>query len=275
MKILTDETNEKLQTALQSPFFSQLDDLLTTSKEAPTLRQIKAKIDLPKIEKKLDYLIEEQIILRENKRYFFAVSTIEVEDEAFISRAVMSLFEWLATFSREQQMQVIASLYQMIDRKTPIITKVELPLLFVEVNQTDLLAIVHFTTEEKTFSLANYFKTQRTQIGIERFEAVTQLLGDVDPKYYLDQAFVIVDTLRQGRKVRKSIFLESLEQFGLVKLEEAWQLNVPILSEGQKVAIESVPSIYLEATDYQKRQMLYGIVQKLDLINQTMIVLKE
>lgn len=55
------------------------------------------------------------------------------------------------------------------------------------------------------------------------------LIDDVDPHYYLDQVWTILDKIQQQRRrIRENIFLTSLQEFQLIDYQDRWVVTVPI-----------------------------------------------
>ncbi|MEG0293933.1 DUF1803 domain-containing protein [Enterococcus sp.] len=275
MRVLVDERNPKLIKMLEGAFFQQLYLLLSTSSEAPTLRQIKASVDEPKVEKTLDYFIKEKIISRVNKRYFLTIPTIKDDDEDLLASIAQELIENLENYSKEQQILHIEALYQRIGQHPPIEITEEYPMLILNSIETDLLKVLSFEKERWAFNLPNYFQAQRMQTKKTEFEAMTALIGDVNPSYYLDQVFVLVEKMTEGQKVRESIFLKSLEICGIVQRKENISLTVPVIGLKEEVNLNELPSAYKQLNPIQQKSLLLMVVESLNLVNQTVFVIKK
>ena len=274
MKILVNETNKKLQVLVQNPVFQELLVFMETSAEAPTLRKIKEKIAHPKIEKILDDLIKEQIILRENKRYYLNLAVVSQSFNQEVDQVASDFVLGLANYSNNQKLIMIESLYQAIDFERPIILTEDAPVVYVETVATDLLKVISFTNQTWAYNLPNYFKTQKLQVTKSAFSALDQLLGDVDPVYFLDQVLVIVEKIMHGERIRKSIFLTALEEFGYVVFDEKWLLTVPVIEEADINTINlSIPG-YEILSPLHKRQVLTKVITDLELFDKTIIIKK-
>lgn len=274
MKILVNEANQKLAAKLQSPIFKELILLMETSLEALTLRQIKEKMMDPKIEKILDDLIKEQVVLRENKRYYLNLAVVSQTSNCEVNRVASDFVLSLANYSNDRKMLIIESMYQAIDFETPIILTQDIPIVYVETVETDLLKVISFTNQPWAYSLPNYFKNQELQMTRLEFSALDQLLGDVDPIYFLDQVFVIVEKIIRGERIRKSIFLTALEKFGYVGFDEKWLLRVPVIQESDIEAANLWIPSYEMLSPLQKRQVLTKVVTDLGLTNKTIMIKK-
>ncbi|GGI64548.1 DUF1803 domain-containing protein [Enterococcus alcedinis] len=275
MRVLVDERNPKLIKMLEGAFFQQLYLLLSTSSEAPTLRQIKASVDEPKVEKTLDYFIKEKIISRVNKRYFLTIPTIKDDDEDLLASIAQELIENLGNYSKEQQILYIEALYQRIGQHPPIEIAEEYPMLILNSIETDLLKVLSFEKERWAFNLPNYFQAQRMPTIKTEFEAMTALIGDVNPSYYLDQVFVLVEKMTEGQKVRESIFLKSLEICGILQRKENISLTVPVIGLKEEVNLNELPSAYKQLNPIQQKSLLLMVVESLNLVNQTVFVIKK
>ena len=275
MKILVNEANQKLQVLLQNPVFQELIIFIETSAEAPTLRKIKEEIVHPKIEKILDDLIKEQIILRENKRYYLNLAVVSQSFNQEVDQVASDFVLGLANYSNNQKLIMMESLYQAIDFERPIILTEDAPVVYVETVATDLLKVISFTNQTWAYNLPNYFKTQKLQVTKSEFSALDQLLGDVDPVYFLDQVLVIVEKIMHGERIRKSIFLTALEEFGYVVFDEKWLLTVPVIEEADMNAINlSIPS-YEILSPLHKMQVLTKVITDLELFDKTIIIKKK
>lgn len=274
MKILVNEANQKLQALLQNTVFQELLVFMETSAEAPTLRKIKEKIAHPKIEKILDDSIKEQVILRENKRYYLNLAVVNQSFNQEVDQVASDFVLSLANYSNDRKMLIIESMYQAIDFETPIILTQDIPIVYVETVETDLLKVISFTNQPWAYSLPNYFKNQELQMTRLEFSALDQLLGDVDPIYFLDQVFVIVEKIIRGERIRKSIFLTALEKFGYVGFDEKWLLRVPVIQESDIEAANLWIPSYEMLSPLQKRQVLTKVVTDLGLTNKTIMIKK-
>lgn len=274
MRILVDERNPRLIKMLEGAFFQQLYLLLSTSSEAPTLRQIKAAVDEPKVEKTLDYFIKEKIISRVNKRYFLTLPTIKEDDEDLLASIAQELIENLGNYSKEQQILHIEALYQRIGQQPPVKIAEEYPMLILHSIETDLLKVLSFEKERWAFNLPNYFQAQRIPIKKSEFEAITAVIGDVNPNYYLDQIFVLVEKLMKGQKVRESIFLKSLELLGIVQREATFSLTVPVIQLTSQTMLNDLPTTYQQLNPLQQKRLLLIVVESLNFVNQTVFVIK-
>lgn len=275
MNILADEKNYKLQHMLGSSFFEQLFSFIQEGNQAPTLREIKAKMAYPKMEKALDLLIEEQIILRENKRYYLNLTAInQSENESLIIDEVLRINEQLNGFTMEQQMQIIAKWYQSIDFETAILVPQDVPFLFIDSVETDLIKILSFASSRRSQSLPNYFKAQRQKIHWADYNAFNRLLGDLDPTYFLDQVFMIVEQISQEKRVRPSIFLTALEWFGIVAFDKQWAVTIPMVKKEISIKSPSTSESYERMTAVDQSIVLTKVVNQLKLFDKTIIIYK-
>jgi len=274
MKILVNEANQKLQALLQNTVFQELLVFMETSAEAPTLRKIKEKIAHPKIEKILEDSIKEQVILRENKRYYLNLAVVNQSFNQEVDQVASDFVLGMANFPNVQKMIMIESLYQAIDFETPIILTEDIPVVYAETVESDLLKVISFTNDLWAYNLPNFFKYQKLQMTRPEFSNLDKLLGDVDPVYFLDQIFVIIEKIMRGERIRKSIFLTALEEFGYVVFDEKWILTVAVIEEADVDAINLLIPGYEMLSPLHKRQVLTKLVTDLELFNKTVMIKK-
>ncbi len=68
-------------------------------------------------------------------------------------------------------------------------------------------------------TLPAFFEANEQLPTLAIYDELMDLIGDVDPVYYLDQVSVILERIRKNKKVRPSIFLESLQRVEIISPE--------------------------------------------------------
>ena len=202
------------------PFFQELIDYLDQH-EAVILREIKREFEgVASIDRSIEEFIKAGYIKRENKRYYLTLPLLESLDDLCLDQEV---------FIRND-----SPLYQEL---------LELRFETQLSNQTNaavLLEETDFLRDELT--LANYFyKMQRQYPLSEAQKPLYAVLGDVNPEYALKYMttfllkYVRKDELMQKRR---DIFVDSLVILGYIRKNEAGKYELQVSFDKERLTFQ-------------------------------------
>ena len=200
------------------PFFQELIDYLDQH-EAVILREIKREFEgVASIDRSIEEFIKAGYIKRENKRYYLTLPLLESLDDLRLDQEI---------FIRDD-----SPLYQEL---------LELRFKTQLSNQTNaavLLEETDFLRDKLT--LANYFyKMQRQYPLSEAQKPLYAVLGDVNPEYALKYMttfllkYVRKDELMQKRR---DIFVDSLVILGYIRQNEAGKYELEASFDKEKLS---------------------------------------
>lgn len=266
MREIYDETNQKLAHLMQSDFYQGLKKILA-QKPAPTLRQIKEQLG-NKIDKDLDFLIEKGIVKRQDRRYYLGmIEHPQIEESKKISQLTQVLLSQLKSKSQTELALYLCNLLQKTSSETYLLADEQMYAFYQEIGNKRL-KIVTIATEEWTQTLPSYFAYLQTEEKCAVFTEMENLLGDVDPDYYLDQLFLLVE--KRGEIPHKNnIFLTSLKLFDLVSTQARLTFKVPLIKASDLV--KTVPEFALN--DFERHAVVANILTALGYEQLTLMIL--
>ncbi len=228
MKVMVKTENQSLEAIISSSFFQELGNLLNNESK-PTLREIKQQISTPKIDQQLDMLIKEAIVKRQDKRYSLLLPTMQASTSMIYEMVKEKVISYLAALSLEERSIAFIHLYPKNKDYSPFLLDETVPFSYYATISNDLVTITSLATQEDAWTLPHYFQSHLKSAANSLFEPMESLIGDVDPHYYLDQVWTILDKIQQQRRrIRENIFLTSLQQFQLIDYQDRWVVTVPI-----------------------------------------------
>lgn len=273
MKVILTKENPQLESVLKSIFFQELILILNES-ESPTLREIKQKVTDSKLDWKIDFLVKEKIIQRQDKRYSLLLPIAKREESTNYQEIKQRVFDCLNELTIEDKKRTLCALYPKEAMQDPFLLDKRSPFTYYQQTANDLLTIVSLSTQEVAFNLPNYFKQQLKGQESSAFEAVEALLGDVDTSYYLDQIWAILEKIRKNRRrIRESIFLNSLHLFQIIEqTDDYWKLAVPV----QAFMENKTPALpfsdeFSNLSLIEQRSLLAELMISFDLENMTIL----
>lgn len=277
MEIIYDTKSQWQQKQLTSTTFLKIYELFSI-KEDYILRELKENFTKEeKLETKLEQLIEQQIILREKRHYFLNLPNLSLNEDK------RKIDEWVALFMAELQEKPISeqlmSLVLLADNAcefAPFRLPEKVNFAFFSQLENDLGSLYSFSLKRTAFNLPNYFLWQRQHSKDHSFFSLEQLIGDVEPNYYLDQVFVILEKILAGRRrIRPSIFTESLKKVAIIEEKANYTIVAPIVHKLTSTWLHS--TILFEFTQlsyYLQRRIIGELLIQLNLENKTLILLK-
>lgn len=229
MKILYANVTKKEEQALQDGFYQKLIDYLATC-PPPTLRQLKQQFPTIKVERKLEKFINLGWIRRNERRYFSTRFLYDAtHDQTIVQKMCTKLLPYLQSpeakrllyyctqdFEQQKLMEIVPSEFVFCYPAT--------------INSTEL-SLSAYASDTWPMTLPHYFLAMRQQLQLQEYEPLEQLIGDVDPEYFLDQIQVILEKKAQQRTIRPSIFLTAAQQTSLFSERAIYQVDQEALSD--------------------------------------------
>lgn len=219
MKFFYSPHYRSLQPIVASSEFHDLVHVLLSCQEPPTLRELKVKFPEVSFDKTLDRLIASALIIRKNRRYFLGFPVYTEEDQKQLQESD-GFYQEALDWSTQEIADFIKSF---------TVTSAENKYFYgclQGVEQGVVYSLTHETFQMITYAeapwpptLPAFFEANRQLQNLAVYDELMDLIGDVDPVYYLDQVSVIFERIRKNKKVRSSIFLESLQRLKIVSSE--------------------------------------------------------
>lgn len=276
MKVILTTQNQQLETLLASDFFQELFTILK-EKEEPTLREIKQNVTDQKIDWKIDLLVKEKIIQRQEKRYSLLLPIERREEASGYQKIKKTLLDGLSEWTVEDKIFALVALYPKVVTHPPFLLDETRPFSYYQKISNDLLEVISLSTEAEAFNLPNYFNQQMKSQEIGKFSEVEAVLGDVDPSYYLDQIWAVIEKIQNNRRrIRDSIFLKSMALFQITQLTDRWELIVPLRTFVEKnELILPFMEKFAELSFVEQRRLLGELMGVFDLPNMTIVFVNQ
>jgi Domain of unknown function (DUF1803). len=250
-------TNQELAALIGSEFFTQL--LKMISQEPPTLRHIKQELG-EKAEKQLAVLIKKGLIVRENRRYFSGIQQVMLASETSTSW-VARLLDDLQTAAPEDKASILEQLIGEDTVDTVYAIAEQTPIAFRQTVSNGEMTVTSISLSQHNTTLPGYFAM------LDETTVAYRLLGDVNIPYYLDQVQVVLEKiLAQRRRIRESIFVQSMRMFQLI--DEDLQLRVPV--KGQAVTVPLIDEF--QQLPLIQRQLIIGAVMEQIAVSEASVI---
>jgi len=225
MQIYTN--NKKIQLFLKRTESQELLNYFEKLQEPVILREIRKKFPYHKhLDKDIDFLIDNGIITRQDRRYYFSLPVIKdyptteivekVIQEADEKYSIDELLVWLGEILRVDEFSDILA----IDFIFPTFNRLE----------NDNFQLVTINRAGKLpETLANYF------VNIDQpklFPNLAPLIGDVNQEFFSNQLDLIFDRVMASKPPRRdSIFVDSLLTTQMITSDPEWQLVIPFYTK--------------------------------------------
>ena len=219
MKFFYSPHYRSLQPILASSEFHDLVHVLLSCQEPPTLRELKAKFPEVSFDKTLDRLIASALIIRQNRRYFLGFPVYTEEDQKQLQESdgfYQDALDW-STQEIAGFLKNFATLSNENKYFYGCLQEVEQGIVYSLAHES--FQMISYAEAPWPPTLPAFFEANRQLQNLSVYDDLMDLIGDVDPVYYLDQVSVIFERIRKNKKVRPSIFLESLQQLKIVSSE--------------------------------------------------------
>lgn len=268
---------QPLTALIQSKFFHELVTLFREADQPPILRALKQQFPEAGFEKKLDQLIDAGIIQRKDRRYTlnFPVYTEQLQKKLLLKHTefITSYKEWT---TRKQQL-LFAS-FTFSEKQHPYFYGCEdgVQQIFADKSEHSDFLLLSFSFQEWANNMGAFFRANQRLEAKPALKKANELLGDVDPVYYLDQVSVIFERLQKNRKIRSSIFLESLYLFGILGNKEQPAFTVPVISQAELVKFMEEDQLPLsDLEEFEKNTLLAALMPENQQSSANLLILKE
>lgn len=122
------------------------------------------------------------------------------------------VISYLAALSLEERSIAFIHLYPKNKDHSPFLLDETVPFSYYATISNDLVTITSLATQEDAWTLPHYFQSHLKSAANSLFEPMESLIGDVDPHYYLDQVWTILDKIQQQRRGMRSWHLRTLRE---------------------------------------------------------------
>lgn len=261
---------------IEHPLFQpMIDYLIEQGSQEVILRQLKKAFPQKKMEHFLDQMIDSGLIIRENRRYRCAFPVYDQGDfQTEINQLTKELInELMKQPEHLRNLFLSEEIWDFCHETTSpyfYATTFSVPTIVRLEAGNENYRFVTLNQGENVVSLPTYFHLQKQQTPLsEEFQALGQLIGDVNETYFFDQIEVIIERICENKykKCRKSIFLDALLLAGVVVQQEQYQLLLPVTEDRNDALLQK----YKPSTETQmqaafiKEQALVEVMRQLDL----------
>lgn len=230
MNILYANVTKQEEQALQDGFYQKLIDYLATY-TPPTLRQLKQEFPTIKVERKLEKLINLGWICRHERRYFSTRFLYDAtRDQAIVQEMCTRLLSYLQSYEAKRLLYYCTQEFEQ--QKVMEIVPSEFIYCYPATINSTQLSLSAYAATAWPMTLPHYFLAMRQQLQLQQYESLEQLIGDVDPEYFLDQIQVMLEKKARQRILRPSIFLTAAKQTSLFSEHAIYQVDQDPLSDG-------------------------------------------
>ncbi|MGM0107991.1 DUF1803 domain-containing protein [Enterococcus sp. AZ172] len=261
---------------IEHPLFQpMIDYLIEQGSQEVILRQLKKAFPQKKMEHFLDQMIDSGLIIRENRRYRCAFPVYDQGDfQTEINQLTKELINELMKQPEHLRNLFLSEEIWDFSHETTspyfYATTFSVPTIVRLEAGNENYRFVTLNQGENVVSLPTYFHLQKQQTPLsEEFQALGQLIGDVNETYFFDQIEVIIERICENKykKRRESIFLDALLLAGVVVQQEQYQLLLPVTEDRNDALLQK----YKPSTEtpmqaaFIKEQALVEVMRQLDL----------
>jgi hypothetical protein len=262
------KNQKKLEKLVNDPLFHQIISYFQKHQtEEIILRELKKTFQQKNFEQFLEEMIQYQLIRREDRRYYLEIPFFEAEVSGKIRKVAKS-------FAQEQADQVENQLFLYGEYLWNSLFQAEEHYFFGVIDATEsFFEKQRYGNEQLSFvsihqkntqpiDFASYFAAMEETSGEnlpEAYQPLQELIGDVDNHYFAAQCYRIIRAVLKNRRIaeKRNIFLEALVMTKqLIKTEEGWQLETPVIQSetaDEKPLISSYLAEYDQMADENQR----------------------
>lgn len=254
MEIITGD--KKIQQYLNRSEIQELVSYFQRLNESVILREIRQAFPQQKhLDKNLDFLVDHQILLRQDRRYQFCLNTIEANPT--IEEVEFFLHQTSADYTTEQLLVWLGE-EAWSDRLEKTMA-IDFPLALRNHLENEHFRIVTINRGgELTVTLPNYFANVNEPT---LFPELAKLIGDVNPEFFVNQIGLVFDRVLFGQTPRReSIFLKSLLMSEMISSQPEWQLLIPVYEEVP--SIDRTQQLDSETRFFFARQLAERLLDK-------------
>ena len=277
---------KKLGKIIEQPIFSEFVAYMYENQQHEIiLRELKTKFPQKKFEHFLDQLIEEKLVLRENRRYMLNFPIFNNEKDLTESQNITNeLLPQLREVSQEEQQLAMGEevwRYCFEGEEDYFYGTTADILLVNKVSagneEYQFISVNH--EKELPVTLANYFYIQKEQLPMPKnFTDLAHTIGDVNEPYFFDQIEVILERIQKQKykKRRPSIFFDALVLSATIETNEIEEIRLPILHPSEEKIVFPVLDTKIVPAEraYIKRKVYESLIAKLSLTDYSYILEK-
>ncbi|WP_413538833.1 DUF1803 domain-containing protein [Enterococcus malodoratus] len=225
MQIYTN--NKKIESALKQKEIQELLSYFHVLPEPVILREIRKNFpQQTHLDKNLDMLIDNGIILRQSRRYQFCSEVVvDYPTTDMVKHFIQRNTE---TYSTEQLLVWLGEKLWSDNSGETLIADIPFPTCNRLVNESFHLVTINCASK-LTETLPNYFENiSRPKL----FPQLSELIGDVNPDFFNNQIGLIIERIMADKSPRRdSIFLESLLNSGVIEKQPDWRVLISVYNE--------------------------------------------
>lgn len=254
MEIITG--NKKIQHTLNQAEMQELLVYFQALKEPVILREIRKAFPRQKhLDKNLDFLINHEIISRQDRRYCFGLQIVEKNPTSEMVEHFLE--ENSDDYSAEQLLVWLGEKAwgEAVEKTLAI----DFPLAVRNHLENERFRLVTINRGgELQATLPNYF-AHVEQPAL--FPQLAQLVGDVNPEFFTNQIGLILERVLADRAPRReSIFLKSLLASEVIVSQPEWRMAIPVYEEDS--ALDWTQEMDSEARFFFGRQLAERLLDK-------------
>lgn len=276
---------KKLGKIIDQPIFSEFVAYMYENQHHEIiLRELKNKFPQEKFEHFLDQLIEEGLVLRENRRYTLNFPIFNYEQDFIESEKITKeLLPQLLELSQEEQQFAMGEEvwhYCFEDEEDFFYaTTTDIPINKVSAGNEEYQFVSVNHQKELPVTLANYFYIQKEQLPMPTdFMDLAHTIGDVNESYFFDQIQVILERIQKQKykKRRPSIFFDALVLSATIRTNETEEIRWPVFHSTKEKIIFPVLDAKIVPTKraYIKRKVYESLMANLSLTDYSYILEK-
>ncbi|MGM0212625.1 DUF1803 domain-containing protein [Enterococcus sp. AZ109] len=249
MKLFT--TNKQLQKSLLATQTLELFEYFYQLEQPVILREIRAAFpEDQQLDKRLDLLIQTGVVERKDRRYRLILTIYHEYPKNELSEQVEKLID-------SSNLYMFVEMFYPTELTGLMAISFELPSRTIIENESYALVTLNKRSNWQA-TLPNYFYYQQKKRP-KQFEALENLLGDVNPAFFFNHVEVLLDTLLQGKKPKKSsIFLKAMVMTSLVELEPTIQVNAPIVKSVE--SLDEIAKLWEKADEVTRYFAFYQLL---------------
>ncbi|MGX7204314.1 DUF1803 domain-containing protein [Enterococcus pingfangensis] len=227
--------NQKTEQLLNQPEITELLSYFEQIKTPVILREIRKAFPGQKhLDKNLDFLIDNEIVTRQERRYQLQLAVVKnYPTTALVEEFIQAIS---GQYSTEELLVWLSEEFWCIEAAKTI----ALDFPTATCNRLEHAAF-HLVTLNRggvlPETLPNYFGNIEQP---ELFPDLAGLIGDVNLEFFTNQLGLLLERIIAGRAPRReSIFLTSLLNSRVVTKEPTWKLTVPLFEES--ITLDQLP----------------------------------
>lgn len=249
-------SDKKSQSKLNGPEFQKLLSYFQGLKEPVILREIRKNFpDQKHLDKNLDFLIDQGIVFRHERRYELGLSVIK--DYPTSELVAHFLQKAGKEYSAEDLLVWLSEDLWNHGLERTIAVDFPLPTRYCLENDQFRLVSIN-PSQELPETLPNYFENSDKP---DLFPNLAGLIGDVNPEFFTNQINLILERVMAGKAPRReSIFLKSLVDSGVIAERPEWHVSISVYEED--FSLDLIQELDRDAVFFFSRQLAKRLLDK-------------